>query len=421
MKLPAAQWFGHVETAQGNRLHVMLCNDVDEPNEVALHYFGFEDHAAKGAAVCHVEQDGAGLRLRPLIFYRLGEDGRGMHAPPDNEEFTRWRATVSVSLRSVDGRLEGEVLGLEEGTHRLFLSPGFPATAATLHVDRIESWSEFKDWVASVRRTIDAVSFRGHGSSKFQLKTSLHRAGLNRLDRFVFERLGEFRGHAEAVLNQKFDLKNGEDFSTLLGLAQHHGLPTPLLDWTGSPYVAAFFAFSDAVQDEASRRDSTHVRIFALSRSFLAANSPPRVTVSQITPYVAWLQISARMNPRLYAQRGQFLVTNVADLESFLLSIEERMGQGLLRCVDIPISCASEALEDLEFMGLSAAGLFPGLDGVCRMMRNQITYKRSLPQAARAVTDSAAEAPQPPGSDQPSPSIPSSLDGSEMTDNLSAK
>ena len=42
-------------------------------------------------------------------------------------------------------------------------------------------------------------------------------------------------------------------------------------DWTLSPYIAAFFAFSDAIESAGTRPDATHVRVFALTRPKLAA------------------------------------------------------------------------------------------------------------------------------------------------------
>jgi hypothetical protein len=58
-------------------------------------------------------------------------------------------------------------------------------------------------------------------------------------------------------------------------------------------------------------------------------------------------------------------------------------------------------LEDLAFMGLTAATMFPGLDGVCRMMRHSMAFKRQpvstvkSPALGKALDDPQSEATPP--------------------------
>jgi hypothetical protein len=64
------------------------------------------------------------------------------------------------------------------------------------------------------------------------------------------------------------------------------------------------------------------------------------------------------------------------DVEHGLIQMGKNNGKELIIAVDVPISCAIEALEDLHFMGLTAAAMFPGLDGVCKMMKHKMAFKK---------------------------------------------
>jgi FRG domain len=389
----ATQQFGQIETG-GGVAEAMLCIDADRPSEIMLHCYGAGTTPV--AALFEATKSGCRLDLTPKLIYRL-DNGEGLYLPPTlSEEELKWRDHARAFLTEAAGSFHGEWTGPDGKHGRMRFAD--VQTPGQLQARKCRSWKSFKEWASEVRTKSDAVCFRGHGNKAFRLQSTLHRAGRRRLERYCADELPDFTHHAEATLGLRLNLSDSADYSTVLGLAQHHGLPTPMLDWTGSPYVAAYFAFADALESASARPSATHVRVFALARRFVENTSPPLVTVPKVRPYVASLSISARNNPRLYAQRGRFLVTNVADLEGYLRFLEKNIGERFLFAADVPIACAAEALEDLEFMGLSAATLFPGLDGVCRMMKHQMNFKR--PQV-RLPTTSSASAPAAPAIAEP--------------------
>ena len=108
--------------------------------------------------------------------------------------------------------------------------------SATLRGKREQLWSEFMGWI-DAHATARWV-YRGLGDSAFALTPGVGRAAgyspaRERTILEIFERRA-----AEFTDTQRF---NAWD---LLALAQHHGVPTRLLDWTTNPLVAAFFAVS---------------------------------------------------------------------------------------------------------------------------------------------------------------------------------
>lgn len=361
------QLFGNIGLVQGNA-NAMLCLDSDRPHEAIISWFG--EGVPPGAMLVDASRDEATWQLVPKRLYRVNDGGGLIEDPLLRPEEREALAGLNAFGTYDETHIKGEWRDSQGGGGTmLFHGPSIaPLKRNEITVD---SWEAFKGWASRARR--DGFSwFRGHGDCRFSLSTTLHRAGRYRLERYCNEHLVQFVSHAETVLKTRFSLSDLDDYSTILGLAQHHGLPTPMLDWTESPYVAAFFAFTDALENAANREASTHVRIYGLSQGFVERTSPNVIVLPRPDPYVASLSITARHNPRLYAQQGRFLVTNVGDLERYIYLIEELEAATFLTSVRVPVAYAVEAIDDLRFMGLTAANLFPGLDGVCRMLKHSM-------------------------------------------------
>jgi hypothetical protein len=376
----ALQQLGTIQTPDGV-LNSMICFDDDRPNEAMVHAWRGDGATPPTAALFAIEWDAPRRKAQMVPRVRYVPHKNNMEITPAQlnpeqaTEFYGFQGSLFVqkngSIRGTWAHVNGK-----KGTFR-YRAPSADdeRVKATLCPD----WESFKQWATAARDTHGVGIFRGHGDRNFRLVTTLHRQGRTRLERYCGDTLHQFRAHAEAVLGMRINPGDGDDYSMLLGLAQHHGLPTPLLDWSDSPYIAAFFAFADALESASVRPKATHVRIYAISQEFIVAGTLASVVLPFMTPYVCPLAISGRNNPRLYAQQGKFLVTNVADLEHYLCLMQRARGRNDLIAADVPIACAGEALQDLKFMGLTASTMFPGLDGVCRMMRHEMSFRREMP------------------------------------------
>lgn len=229
-------------------------------------------------------------------------------------------------------------------------------------------WGAYKEYVATLepRRNL----FRGQ-KERWRLRTSFHRTGRTDLERFLREDIQVLRKHLSARTKHIFNLEIGDEFGAFLNLLQHHGYPTPLLDWTYSPYVAAFFAYREVSNVEAhNSKSNDKVRIHVFDHSQWRKDWNQVLLLILPDFHLSIGEFLAIENERMVPQQAASTVTNIDDIESYIMS-KQSVEKKYLGAIDLPKRDRKHVIRELSYMGITAGSLFPGLDGACEELRER--------------------------------------------------
>jgi hypothetical protein len=229
----------------------------------------------------------------------------------------------------------------------------------------MNNWAEVAD-LASKFASHGNYIWRGHSRATWLLEPSLDRllrqTGKAGNDRAVAEHLNRFEF---AVRGRRGASPTRLTKEELWALGQHYGLATPLLDWTASPFVAAFFAFEEKDPIGTPQRSIFALDTRAVFRRSAEISGHPRHGSARALRIV---RPRNHHDARLISQAGLFTRgPNGVDVEKWVRTYFRGSTRywALIR-INLPSSERAAALKALNRMNINHLSLFPDLSGAAR-------------------------------------------------------
>lgn len=217
--------------------------------------------------------------------------------------------------------------------------------------------SEKREQKEKTEGHVDHPLFRGQSDSGWPLESTLDRLqkGMsvsdyyNKIIRVVHKHVATCTGRKwdldTKVPLGEFDLPAYEFMAYL----RHNGFPSPLLDWTRSPYIAAYFAFSDIYL---TSKDKEYVSIFVCPEHFWCGEEPH---IRSLGPTIA-------THRNHYLQQSEYTICVKKQGEEIYFAnhedVKDEEGQDVLIKYNIPVSEKQKVFEKLDSMNITAYSLF---------------------------------------------------------------
>lgn len=164
------------------------------------------------------------------------------------------------------------------------------------------------------------------------------------------------------------DLSPESDWD-FLSLAQHHGLPTRLLDWTYSALAGLFFAVADHPADEWEPDDAVVWLLKTRKEDFIDETTREKPFDKGETKIFRPKLITRR----IAVQGGLFTVHRLSREDTFVPVDNNKHFKHRLHKFTIPAANFGDMQEDLNGCGINRFTLFPDLDGLCNHLAWRFT------------------------------------------------
>jgi hypothetical protein len=238
----------------------------------------------------------------------------------------------------------------------------------------LKSWGEFEQALVEINEETRALRqkkqlhvsyplFRGVSDSRYHLESTLDRIkrGMSIYD---YLRIVEnIHDHVATCTGTKWDLSKkifyeGEvelQAYEFMAYLRHNGFPSPLIDWTESPYIAAFFAFRD-IFSEAKQKE--YVSIFVY-REYIGTGKDWWAD----KPHIHTLGPTIATDPKHYLQQSEYsFCIKREEKDKWVFANHEdvppREEQDIIVKYNISWSERQKVLKKLDAMNITAYSLF---------------------------------------------------------------